>query len=467
MNMATMTMGQEESRILYDKVKTLNDTAKQASRQTVRNGKAPDRGQSQNQQSQPPYHPQWQQQYNAQQQPYYPSTQQQYQQWNVPQQPYYPPQGQQWPPMPAPQRATPPIAVTPIIDPNGPRERPILVEDIDGVGNFSPELSAFMKVFKGNKPSRFSGLNLDTDSVDDWIDDKNYWFGEYSLLTGRPIPDLWKVAVATGSLDGDARTLWGNMIEEASKNFDAPQVPKTWNEFVAIFRQLFADVNLAERRAIAYDQIWQTKDFNSFYLALNHAAQRLIPRKSDAEILNDLRSRMRQDITNKLLSTGNYEWRTMALVPFKSLVERIDRVLDMEAKTEKKKRPYSANMPATILEKLSRRHDSSTSKTSDSKPRSNFFRRKSRTRMNAIGTEDDEASGSDNESPEGESTEKDHYAELLFALSSGPRPKKSDPTWNLWCKQNQACFTCGSKGHKISACPQKVKDKETEKEDRR
>jgi hypothetical protein len=28
------------------------------------------------------------------------------------------------------------------------------------------------------------------------------------------------------------------MIEEVSKNFDAPQVPKTWNEFVAIFRQL-------------------------------------------------------------------------------------------------------------------------------------------------------------------------------------------------------------------------------------
>jgi len=76
--------------------------------------------------------------------------------------------------MPAPQRATLLIAVIPIIDPNGPRERPILVEDIDGISNFSPELSAFMKVFKGNKPSRFTGLNLDTESVDDWIDNKNY-----------------------------------------------------------------------------------------------------------------------------------------------------------------------------------------------------------------------------------------------------------------------------------------------------
>ena len=103
-------------------------------------------------------------------------------------------------------------------------------------------------------------------------------------------------------------------------------------------------------------------------------------------------------------------------------------MLNIEAKTEKKKRPYSANMPATILEKLSRRHDNSTSKTSDSKPRSNFFRRKSRTRINAIGIENDEASDSNNESPEGESTEKDHYAELLFALSSGPRLKKNDLT---------------------------------------
>jgi hypothetical protein len=76
--------------------------------------------------------------------------------------------------VPVSQRAIFPIAVTPIIDPNGPRERPILVEDIDGMGNFSPELSAFIKVFKGNKPSRFTGLNLDTESVDDWIDNKNY-----------------------------------------------------------------------------------------------------------------------------------------------------------------------------------------------------------------------------------------------------------------------------------------------------
>jgi hypothetical protein len=57
----------------------------------------------------------------------------------------------------------------------------------------------------------------------------------------------------------------------------------------------------------------------------------------------------------------------MALVPFKSLVERIDRVLDIKVKIEKKKRPYSANMSATILEKLFRRHDNSISKTSDFK----------------------------------------------------------------------------------------------------
>jgi hypothetical protein len=145
---------------------------------------------------------------------------------------------------------------------------------------------------------------------------------------------------------------------------------------------------------------------------------------------------MRQDITNKLLSIRNYEWRIIALVPFKFLIKRIDRVLDIKTKIEKKKRPYSTNMPATILEKLSRRHDNSISKISDSKLRSNFFRRKSRTRINAIGIENDKASDSNNESPEGESIEKNHYAKFFFALSSGPRPKKNDLTWNLWCKQN-------------------------------
>jgi hypothetical protein len=154
----------------------------------------------------------------------------------------------------------------------------------------------------------------------------------------------------------------------------------------------------------------------------------LIPRKSDAEILNDLRSRIRQDITNKLLFTENYEWQTMALISFKSLVKRIDRILDIKAKIEKKKRPYFTNIPAIILEKLSRRYNNSISKTFDSKLRSNFFRRKSRIRINVIDIENNETSGSNNESPEGEFTEKDHYAEFLFAFFSGPRLKKNDLT---------------------------------------
>jgi hypothetical protein len=65
------------------------------------------------------------------------------------------------------QRAIFSIAVTLIIDPNGLRERPILVENINEMDNFSPELSAFIKIFKSNKPSRFTGLNLDTESVND------------------------------------------------------------------------------------------------------------------------------------------------------------------------------------------------------------------------------------------------------------------------------------------------------------
>jgi hypothetical protein len=138
----------------------------------------------------------------------------------------------------------------------------------------------------------------------------------------------------------------------------------------------------------------------------------LIFRKSDAEILNDLRSRIRQDIINKLLFTENYEWRTMALVPFKFLIKRIDRVLDIEIKIEKKKRPYFTNMPAIILEKLSRRHDNSILKISDSKLRLNFFRRKSRTRINAIGIENNEIFNSDNESSESEFIEKDYLSEL-------------------------------------------------------
>jgi hypothetical protein len=69
--------------------------------------------------------------------------------------------------MPAFQRTIPSIAIIPIIDPNGPREKPILVENINEISNFSPELSIFIKIFKNNKPSRFTGLNLNTESVDD------------------------------------------------------------------------------------------------------------------------------------------------------------------------------------------------------------------------------------------------------------------------------------------------------------
>ena len=51
--------------------------------------------------------------------------------------------------------------------------------------------------------------------------------------------------------------------------------------------------------------------------------------------------------------------------------------------------------------------------------------------MNVIGIEDDETSGFNNESSEGEFTEKDYYAEFFFALFSSPRLKKNDSTWNL------------------------------------
>jgi hypothetical protein len=69
--------------------------------------------------------------------------------------------------MPVSQKATFFIAIIPIIDPNGLRERPILIKNINGISNFSPELSTFIKVFKSNKSSRFTSLNLDTESVND------------------------------------------------------------------------------------------------------------------------------------------------------------------------------------------------------------------------------------------------------------------------------------------------------------
>jgi hypothetical protein len=61
-------------------------------------------------------------------------------------------------------------------------------------------------------------------------------------------------------------------------------------------------------------------------------------------------------------------------------------------------------------------------------------------------------SNSNNESLKDEFTEKNHYAKFLFALFSGPKLKKNDPTWNLWYKQNQIYFIYNNKGHKISAC---------------
>ena len=76
--------------------------------------------------------------------------------------------------MPAFQKTTLFIVIIPIIDPNGPRERPILIENINEISNFSPELSTFIKIFKSNKSSRFTGFNLNTKSVNDWIDNKNY-----------------------------------------------------------------------------------------------------------------------------------------------------------------------------------------------------------------------------------------------------------------------------------------------------
>ncbi|KZZ86658.1 Zinc finger, CCHC-type [Ascosphaera apis ARSEF 7405] len=38
-------------------------------------------------------------------------------------------------------------------------------------------------------------------------------------------------------------------------------------------------------------------------------------------------------------------------------------------------------------------------------------------------------------------------------------PKRDSPHWSEWCKNNKACFRCGSKAHRKMECPQQTQSR--------
>lgn len=51
----------------------------------------------------------------------------------------------------------------------------------------------------------------------------------------------------------------------------------------------------------------------------------------------------------------------------------------------------------------------------------------------------------------------DDPMDLSLVANGSQRPRKANPAWNGWCRQHNACFSCGRTGHTTKQCTSKPK----------
>lgn len=247
-------------------------------------------------------------------------------------------------------------------------------------------------------PPKYSGERADA-AVRIWIRRCRDYFNDEVLLTGLKATSAQKVAIAAAWLDGDARKAWDATCEASYADPDSSPKPARWSEFEKWLLQRYDERNAEDRLHREFITIRQGADDVQKYWA------RFTVAYSRSGMTMSEESRLRHFIIN-LREDLFLQWDSQRDKPTQT-TDIIDELIRLEGVIATRK--------------------ALNAKRFKPRPYSSSHRSKTDSRLNAVA------------SP--------------TAAGTLP-PKRDSPHWSDWCKNNRACFRCGSKTHRKTECPQ-------------
>ena len=194
----------------------------------------------------------------------------------------------------------------------------------------------------------------------------------------------------------DAALIWWTTLlfnaQQGIQGLNAHK-PATENELYTKLQQNFGDIHSVERRREKYESLKQMGSVQDFAKKLKHSVLFLDPIPPAYEILRRFQNGLRSDIRAKM---DEFYGDIKSLDEYIRKADDIDRTLYKIKQSERKKES--------------------------------------------------------NEKSSGNSPEQGRS----YAMNSAvPSPKRDPDGHKTWCKDNKACFTCGSKKHYAKECPKK------------
>jgi hypothetical protein len=262
---------------------------------------------------------------------------------------------------------------------------------------------------KPKEPSRYDGDRTDG-KLDDHIRDVENWirFHERRNHWGD---ETEKVEQAATYLTGKMHRMYD--LSRASI--------ATFPEYIAWLRETFKDSN----ENIKLKEEWRcctqgSRTVMDYATDLIYLAQRIVPRKLDAEIKDHFRTGLSPRIQLRLAEHPEYENNNLS-----DYIGRADTLYQIELAKDHVRQQAGGSQHMLYGIKPTEDH-------AESEDLEDVYDRETET----FYTLRDPRRGTD-----------------VLGMSSG-NLRKGTPQWSDWCKANEACFNCAKKGHRTRDCAQ-------------
>ena len=263
-------------------------------------------------------------------------------------------------------------------------------------GRSSAEHAFHLRTRIGDCP-RYNG-DRTNDAAVFWTAEAWLWLQKYETLTRTVIPQDQAIALLSDSLEEKASRWWIQLEKEALLLKNPALLPKTVDGFFNALRTEFQELNAEDKRRQRYEKVTQTGSVQGYITAFKDRLMYLHPRPTNYEALRQFKKGLDENIKFEMATRHS---AVDNLEEYWTHADAIDRAF----------KEAGVNL---------------TSSRSKPKP---------------------PTTPSPGSSP---SPGRVHYVSSLM-----PSKKRDPKLFKNWCRENKACYECGSSSHKSSECPKK------------